>query len=103
MEDDALSAIESLIGHEVVLDTAGPITFLGTLSQICEDGYWLQNADFRDRSEGHVTKERYVCEARQSGIRPNRQSLFVFARTVISISRLQDVITDWQDEPIQTD
>lgn len=103
MEDDALSAIESLIGQEVVLDTAGPITYLGTLAQVCEDGYWLQDADFRDRSEGHVSKERYVCEARQSGIRANRRALFVFARAVISVSRLQDVITDWQEESTQTD
>jgi hypothetical protein len=86
------SSINELIGREVVLDTAGPVTYLGTLRAICAEGYWLENADFRDRVEGQATKERYVCEAKEQGIRPNRRSVFVFSHVVISISSLEDVI-----------
>ena len=89
---DASTSINELIGREVVLDTAGPVTYLGTLKAICAEGFWLENADFRDRVEGHATKERYICEARERGIRPNRQRLFVFSHVVISISSLEDVI-----------
>ena len=83
-----------LVGRKVVLDTAGTITFLGILERVCTDGFWLTEADIRDRTEGHVTKERYVCEARESGIKVNRRRLFVFSHVVISLSALDDVTLD---------
>jgi hypothetical protein len=82
----------ALIGRKVVLDTAGPITYLGTLAEILDDGFVLTGADYRDRSEGHITKEAYVCEARANGINANRARVFVFHHVVISISALDDVI-----------
>lgn len=90
----AKSGVRSLIGRQVVMDTAESITFLGTLREIDAEGFWLENADIRDRNEGHQTKEHYVCEARMNGIRPNRQKIYVFARRVISISALEDVVAD---------
>jgi hypothetical protein len=87
-------SLKALIGQRVILDTAGPILFLGTLKEVRPDGYWLEDADLRDRSEGHVTKERYACEAKLLGIRANRQRLFVAAHVVISASALDDVVTD---------
>ena len=88
------SSLHALIGQEVVLDTAGTITYLGRLLDVRPDGYWLEAADLRDRMEGHVTKERYICEARLHGVRPNRQRLFVLAHVVTSVSTLADVIVD---------
>ncbi len=85
-------SVAELIGRQVVLDTGGPTTYLGTLAAVTHDGFWLEGADLRDRIEGHATKERYVCEARQQGIRPNRRRIFVFSHVVISISALEDVI-----------
>ena len=78
----------------MVFDTAGPITFLGTLKEIRPEGYWLVDADIRDRSEGHMSKEVYVREAKLNGIQPNRKSIFVFTDIVISCSALNDVIVD---------
>lgn len=86
--------VEALIGRKVVLDTAGSTVYLGTLEAIRPDGYWLEDADIRDGSEGHDTKEQYICQARERGIRPNRRRIFVFAHAVISVSRLEDVIAD---------
>lgn len=87
------ASLNALVGREVVLDTAGPIMFLGTLEEVRPDGYWLTDADIRDRSEGHDTKEHYACEAKLEGIRANRRRLFVAAHVVISVSALDDVIT----------
>jgi len=86
------ASVAELIGRAVVLDTAGTTTFLGTLQAVTAEGFWLKDADFRDRIEGHATKERYICEARQDGIRPNRRRVFVFAHVVISVSALDDII-----------
>lgn len=88
------SSLARFIGRDVVLDTTGPTTYLGTLREICADGFWLEDADIRDRTEGHVTKERYVCEARKLGINVNRKRIFVFREIVNSCSALEDVIID---------
>ncbi len=87
-------SLASLLGRNVVLDTAGPITYLGKLVEIRHDGLWLADADLRDRSEGHHTKEQYICESRIHGIRANRRRIFVCAHVVISVSALDDVIVD---------
>ncbi len=89
---DSESSLYDLLGREVVLDTAGTVTYLGTLTKVCPDGFWLEKADFRDRVEGTVTKERYVCEAREHGFKPNRDRIFVFGHVVVSISALDDVV-----------
>jgi hypothetical protein len=89
-----LETLDTLVGKTVVLDTAGPITYLGTLKEIRPDGFWLVDADFRDSREGHQTKEHYVVEARNLGIQPNRRRVFVFRDVVVSVSALDDVITE---------
>ena len=89
-------SLKSLLGKEVVLDTEGPIIYIGVLEEIRPDGLWLIGADLRDRSEGVVSKERYIREAREMGIRPNRSRVFVFLRVIISVSALDDVVTDYE-------
>lgn len=83
-----------LVGRQVVLDTAGPVIYLGTLEQVRADGFWLRDADLSDRREGHATKESYVHDARREGISPNRRRVFVFAHVVMSVSALEDVVAD---------
>lgn len=94
-ENTAAVSLKDLLGRPVVLDTEGPIIYLGTLREIRPDGFWLESADLRDRNEGLVSKERYICEAREHGIRPNRSRVFVFARVVISVSALDDVVMEY--------
>ena len=62
------NSLDSLLGRTVVLDTAGSIIFLGTLLEVRGDGFWLETADLRDKTEGHVSKERYICEAKLNGV-----------------------------------
>ncbi len=88
------SSLEALVGRRIVVDTAGPVTFLGTLAEVRHDGLWLEDADLRDRSEGHDTKESYICAAIMDGIRANRRRIFVKDHVVISVSCLDDVVTD---------
>jgi hypothetical protein len=81
-----------LIGRQVVLDTAGPILYLGTLESATENGLWLTDADVHDQREGHASKDHYVVEARQHGIQANRARVYVAQTTVLSLSLLDDVI-----------
>lgn len=87
-------SLSGLVGRTVVLDTAGSIIFLGTLLESRPDGFWLETADLRDKAEGHVSKERYICEAKENGVVSNRRRLFVFRHIVVSISALEDVVVD---------
>lgn len=86
-------SIQDMPGRKVVLDTAGPIIYLGTLREVAPSGFALEDADVHDCREGHASKELYVCEAARDGIRVNRRRVFVFREAVMSVSLLEDVAT----------
>jgi len=88
-----LDSLDDLVGCEVVLDTAGPIVYLGKLVSYGQEGFWLEDADMHNANEGHATREHYIVEAARDGIRVNRDRIFVFRHTVISVSALSDVVT----------
>lgn len=88
------AALENLIGQNVVLDTAGAIVYLGRLASIEPEGFWLEDADIHNVSDGHAPREQYVIEAARDGIRTNRLRVFVFRHIVISVSALSDVVQD---------
>ncbi len=87
-------SLDDLIGCKVVLDTAGPTVYLGLLSSCDADGFWLTDADVHNGDEGHAPREQYIAEASRHGIRVNRQRVFVFRHTVISVSALKDAAMD---------
>ncbi|MHC4445382.1 MAG: hypothetical protein ACYTF1_07795 [Planctomycetota bacterium] len=87
-------ALDELVGCEVVLDSAGPMVYLGRLASYDAEGFSLENADVHSRAEGHAPREQYIAESRRHGIRPNRARVYVFRHTVISISALSDVKED---------
>ncbi len=83
---------DEFLTHEVVLDTAGSVVFLGRLTAVHEGGFQLEGADVHDCQDGHATKEVYVNEARQNGISVNRSRVVVLRGSVISLSRLDEVV-----------
>lgn len=84
-------SISSLLGKPVILDTAGSIFYLGTLRECTADGLWLDDADVHNENEGHATKDLYILESCQHGIRANRTSVFVLQSAVLSVSALKAV------------
>jgi hypothetical protein len=89
-------SLDMFVGQRVVLDTAGPLIYIGKLEAHDQRGYWLSDADMHDRTEGHSTKEQYVSESREleQGGAPhvNRRRIFVDRQAVISISALEDIV-----------
>jgi hypothetical protein len=79
-----------------VLDTPGPMIYIGRLEAHDERGYWLLDVDVHDRSDGHSTKEKYVSESleleRSGTPRVNRRRVFVERQAVISVSALEDIV-----------
>ena len=87
--------IEQLVGQRVVLDTAGFVLYLGTLSSVLDAGFWLTEADVHDCREGHASAEVYIMNAAVDGITPNRKRVFVLRATVLSVSGLDDIIAEY--------
>lgn len=88
--------LDIYLQRRVVLDTAGPLIYIGLLEAHDERGYWLLDADVHDRSDGHSTKEQYVAAAfeleRADTPRVNRKRVFVERHAVVSLSALEDIM-----------
>ncbi len=91
---DTLSppAIESFLGQIVVLDTQGPLIYIGTLQSVSPHFWTLHDADVHDRHDSRSTKEFYLTETRQLGVRINRTHVHVAASQIASFSRLEDIV-----------
>ena len=87
-------SLDSLIGKEVVLDTEGPMVFMGRLASHDADGFWLEEADVHNCNDGHAQREQYIAESARDGIRVNRARVFIFRQAVVGVSALSDVTTD---------
>jgi hypothetical protein len=92
----SVPSLDMFIGRRVVLDTPGPMIYIGVLEAHDERGYWLLDADVHDRTDGHSTKEKYVSESleleREGTVRTNRRRVFVERQAVISVSALTDIV-----------
>ena len=91
MEDE----LDVLVGERVVLDTGSPTIYLGILDRVTATGFWLSEADVHDCRDGHASTEVYILTAATDGITPNRLRVFVLRSTVMSVSRLTEVIADF--------
>ena len=85
---------ESLLNEMVVLDTASPIVYIGTLTEVSEHAFVLIDADMHDCRDGHANKELYLADTCRDGVTPNRRTIVVARAAVISVSPLADVVTD---------
>ena len=81
-----------LKGREIVLDVASQYIYLGTIVEWDEKFVTLENADVHDLRDTTTSRERYIVETVQHGIRANRKRTHVRWGDVISLSALDDVI-----------
>lgn len=85
--------LHKLIGEKVVLDTGSPIVYIGTLIEMDDAVFVLDEADMHDCREGHANKEMYLAEAHTDGVTVNRRRVVVMRSAIISISRVADIVT----------
>ncbi len=86
--------LEHMLSEKVVLDTATPILYIGTLAEITDQALVLTDADVHDCRDGHANKEVYLAEAYRNGVAVNRRKVVVFRSAVISVSPLAEVVVD---------
>ena len=105
MSDDQQTdhtALDEFLGQQVVLDTQGPLVFIGRLAAYGRHGYWLTDVDVHNRADGHASLERYISDAHlmeRSGSRqPNRRRVFVDRHAVVSVSALDDIMAEGESD-----
>ena len=90
--DHTDSAIDQLIGREIVIDVVPPFVYLGKLIA-CDAKYVvLEQADVHDLRDTTTTRELYVIDSKRLGIRANRERVLVRVGEIVSVSALDDVI-----------
>ncbi len=86
--------LEDMLNESVVLDTATPIVYIGTLTEVTDGLFVLADADLHDCRDGHANKERYLADVRADGVPVNRREVAVMRSFVISVSRLADIVVE---------
>jgi len=86
--------LQRLVGEVVVLDTMTPIVYIGELIELTDTTFVLDRADMHDCRDGHASKELYLIETAQGEVTVNRANVIVMRSTVISVSRLKDVVVE---------
>ena len=90
--DHTASAIDLLIGREIVIDVVSPFVYLGKLVAYDAKYVVLEQADVHDLRDTATTRELYVIDSRRLGIRANRERVLVRVGEIVSVSALDDVI-----------
>ncbi len=86
--------LAQFIGKDVVVDTDGPILYVGRLAEATPDRLVFEDVDVHYLSDGQNTgtKEIYIMDSKKLGVRSNRKSTHLFMARVMSISLLDDVV-----------
>ena len=80
------------VGQNVVLDVDAPFVYVGEFVEVRAGYVVLKDADAHDLRDTTTSREKYVVDCREHGLRANRQRVFVDIRRMVAISRLDDVI-----------
>ncbi len=84
--------LEAHVGQLAVLDTDSNWIYIGRLEAVSDDAVRLADADVHHRHDSPTTAERYVMDARATGVQTNRGTVFVSLRRIVSFSPLEEVI-----------
>ncbi len=88
--DESLLLTE-LLEQEVVLDLQSMYVCLGRLAGYDHRYLVIEEADVHDLRETTTTREKYILDSKNYGIRANRSRVLINLNEVVAISLLQDV------------
>jgi hypothetical protein len=77
-----------LHGVTVVLETAGPLTYLGRFDTEDERGVHLLNVAVHDAATNDTTLDEFLARAHRFGVRAERKHVLVPAAEVSRVRRL---------------
>jgi small nuclear ribonucleoprotein (snRNP)-like protein len=83
--------LEKLIKEKVVIDTRSSWVYIGVLERVVDNCIELLEVDVHDRRDTATSKEIYILDSRRTGVKSNRDRVFVNMDYIISFSKLDDV------------
>jgi hypothetical protein len=85
--------LEDLVGRQIVLDTDGPLVYIGTLAHIGRRMLVFGEVDVHDMRDAQstTTREVYIMQSRRHGIQANRDGVRVPLAKIASVSLLSDI------------
>ena len=75
-----------------MLETAGPLTYVGRFDSQDERGVHMHDVGVHDATTAGVTKAEFLRRCDKFGIRPEHKDLLVPAAEVTRVERLVDAI-----------
>ena len=84
--------LEEFINKPVVVDTATPLIYIGTLHEVGTSFLTLKDVDVHHIDRGGVCKETYALSTKKFGIKKNRTSTKIRIDIITSISHLEDIV-----------
>ncbi|MGE5341566.1 MAG: hypothetical protein ACM3SY_08795 [Candidatus Omnitrophota bacterium] len=83
--------LETYLNRTVVLDTRSSWVYMGILERVTGSCAVLSQVDVHDSSDTRTSKELYVIESKITGIKSNRDRVYVNLSYIVSFSALEDV------------
>ena len=84
--------LNDYVGKAVVVDTAAPFIYIGTLTHVGKSFITLEDVDVHHMEPGGASKEIYALTAKKYGISLNRMSTKIRVDIIASISLLEHII-----------
>lgn len=84
--------LEKYLKKKIVLDTRSSWIYIGVLEAVTNNCAVLSEVDVHDSKDTSTSKELYVLESKSTGIKANRNLVYINLEYVVSFSALDDVI-----------
>ena len=85
-------SFDDLLGKQVVLDTDGPVLYIGILASVDDDWVHMEEVDVHHMSDSVTGREKYIIDTRALGVRANRKRASVRLERVVGVSLLEDIL-----------
>ena len=85
--------LKDLVGRQIVVDTDGPLVYIGTLAEVGHGVMAFGEVDVHDMrdSQSVTTREVYIMQSRKHGVQANREGVRIPLDKVSSVSLLSEI------------
>lgn len=83
--------LDYFLRKKIVVDTQSSWIYIGTLEEVTDVSVVLSDVDVHDSKDSVTSKELYVMESKITGVKANRNLVYINRAFVVSFSPLEDV------------
>ena len=91
-EKQLTDIFSELTGEVVRLDSLSPYVVIGVLVRTEQHFAILEDTDVHDFRDMQTTRDLYVLDVREHGVRSNRRRVFVRRDEIVAVSLLREVV-----------